>query len=180
MTERRAVDGVRDPFVLGVQVDEVPVVGERLLVLLVVEVGVRDRQLGAHRVLAVGVVVDDGLEGLDRALVVRVGNEAEPGLAGEDALALGIELVGGRHLLELGRALGAGNGDEETDDDGNGLSRDHGDPKAAEGRRAAGGRLRRKLPARCRCVNLLRFSATHPTPDAEPAMEGTERWTAIR
>ena len=62
MTEGGAVDGVGDLLVLWVQVDEVPVVGERLLVLLVVEVGVRDAQLGEDGELAVGVVVDDGLE----------------------------------------------------------------------------------------------------------------------
>ena len=47
-----------------------PVVGERLLHLALVEVGVGDLELRLHRVLAVRIVVDDRLEGLDRLRVV--------------------------------------------------------------------------------------------------------------
>jgi hypothetical protein len=110
---------------------EVAVVGERLLVLGVREVGVGDLELCLDRVVAVRVVVDDRLEDLDRLPVVHVGVDAEDRPALQDLEALGVELVGGCDVLEgdlLLRRAAAAHGQERQEDAGGGDSDVHETP----------------------------------------------------
>ena len=89
------------------QIREIAVVRQRFLVQLVVEVGVGDGYLREHCVFAVRVVIDDALEHLDRVVVIAEG----PVPGGVHVLelfdALGIEILGRRHVLEGRRRLGA-------------------------------------------------------------------------
>ena len=159
MAERRLPQRVRHLLVLRVQVGEVAVVGERLFVLLVAEVGVGDRELGADRVLAVGIVVDDRLELRDRLFVVDVGVQAEDRATLQELGALAPQLLGRGDFLEQ-RLVGLAACDREEREERDGDS---------DGAHATPGAGDRNLSAPCASVNR---AARSPLLDSAPFREG--------
>jgi hypothetical protein len=86
--------------------------------VLLLEVDVGDLQLGERRVVAVGVVVDDLPEELDRFGVVRVLEEEEHALALQDLEALPVVGLGRGDLLLRGRAGAGPEEGAEKDEEG--------------------------------------------------------------
>ena len=107
VAERGPKDRVGNLGMLGVKVGESTVIGEGFVVVALFEVGVRDLDLGFDLVFAVGVVVDDCLEGLPGSGVVDPGINSENVPALQEFQAFGVELVGGGDILKAGRVRGA-------------------------------------------------------------------------
>ncbi len=106
MTKGRLQERIGHPFMDGMQVGEILVVGEGLFVTLVREIGVSDFELREQLVFAVGIVVDDRLEALDRPVVVDVSKQVEDFSAFENSKPLGVEIFGRWNVLEtrIGRS----------------------------------------------------------------------------
>ena len=102
VTQGGSVDGVGNLRMVGVQLCEIPVVGESLLVACGFEIGVGDLEFGVHRLVAVGIVVDQGLEGLDDLLVVHVAVDTENRPALQGGQAIRVELVCRGHRAPVG------------------------------------------------------------------------------
>jgi hypothetical protein len=90
-----------------VKLDEILVVAGRLFEALLLEVDVRDLELGEGRVVAVGVVVDDLLEELDGPRVVDVREEEQDPSPLQGLEPAPVVTLCGRNLV-LGRRARAG------------------------------------------------------------------------
>jgi hypothetical protein len=176
-----------------VVIREVLVIRERFLVPLVVEIGVRDFQLGLFFELAVGVVIDDRLEGFDGGVIVDEGEEAEDAAAFQGLEAVGVEVVGRFDLLERRRA-GLAPAERQAQDERAG-ERVHAGVGIGAGGAGAGlpmsslgarlGRFGFGLDRLCEMAQCLEFPAAryraHPVPSIYgfwmPARPGLSPWT---
>ncbi len=128
------------------KIREVSVVGQRLIEFPIFKISVSDLEFSLNRVVAVGVVVDDRLEGLNREGIV---DRDHPKPARFELVnSFAEEFVSRRYVVKFRRFGRAGHDDDQDCGGENNKTIVHGDPECEASYRMLSIR-----------VNLLRFFA---------------------
>lgn len=93
------------------QIGKILVVGEGFFEASVVKICIRDLEQGLFFVVAIGIIVDDRLEGLDGAVVVYIRKEPENSATFEGLQSIGVEFVGRLDLFKSWDGLSAREGE---------------------------------------------------------------------